>query len=116
SRSWHLRLFDARDGGLVHVSGGVKRWHDRNLASMQLRSLVLRAGVTVETEKGGAPVFGNQDAIAQRSSPGLVSNRVSRHTVEHDAAALASRRKPTHPSPSARQFRILLNEIAPSHP
>ena len=33
--------------------------------------------------------FGNQDAIAQRSSPGLVCTRANRHIVEHAAAAPA---------------------------
>jgi hypothetical protein len=33
--------------------------------------------------------YGNQDAIAQRSSPVLASNRANRHTVEHAAAAPA---------------------------
>jgi len=40
-------------------------------------------------EKSGATVFGNQDAIAQRSSPVLVSTRANRHTLEHAAAAPA---------------------------
>jgi hypothetical protein len=60
---------DTRDGGLVHVSGGVKRWHvdtGRHTAAPILLS------------ESSAPVFGNQDAIAQRSSPGLASNRANR--------------------------------------
>jgi hypothetical protein len=50
-------------GGLVHVSERVKRWHvdtGRHTAAPILLS------------ESSAPVFGNQDAIAQRSSPELV--------------------------------------------
>jgi hypothetical protein len=83
-------------------------------------SLFGQAGTTIaprsdSTESSGAfwpMVFGNQDVIAQRSAPGLVSTRANRHTVEHVAAAPAA--KPMHPSPSARQFRLLLNGLAPS--
>src|SRR5205807_8409321 len=58
----------------------------------------------VETKRA-VLVFGNQGAIAQRSSPGLASNR---------ATATCMRCKPSHPSPSARQFRLLLNGLAAS--
>src|SRR6266700_8406345 len=64
----------------VQVPGRVKRWHvdtGRHTAAPILLS------------ESSAPVFGNQDAIAQRSSPGLASNRANRHTVEHTAAAPA---------------------------
>jgi hypothetical protein len=60
---------------------------------------------TGETKKAAPTVFGNQDAIAQRSSPGLASNCANRHTVD-------PLRVPTdHPSPSAREFRLLLNGL-----
>src|SRR5215467_5968983 len=56
----------------------------------------------------GAPVFGNQGAIAQRSSPELALTRSNRHTVD-------PLRVPTdHPSPSAQEFRLLLNGLATS--
>jgi hypothetical protein len=45
-----------------------------------------------------APVFGSQDAIAQRSLPVLPVRPVQP--------------APTHPSPSAREFRLLLNGLA----
>jgi hypothetical protein len=67
--------------------------------------------VTRLKRKSGAPVFGNQDAIAQRSSPGLASNRSTvkplspppRHTCMVQAE---------HPSPSAGQFRLLPHGLA----
>src|SRR5215467_1553759 len=68
-----------------------------------------RSPVTrVETKKAAPTVFGNQDAIAQRSSPELASTRSNRHTVD-------PLRVPTdHPSPSAQEFRLLLNGLATS--
>jgi hypothetical protein len=57
--------------GLVHVSGGVKRWHGHTGRHTAAPIWVSESG----NEKRSAPVFGNQDAIAQRSSPGLASNR-----------------------------------------
>ena len=78
--------------------------------------------------------FGNQDVIAQRFSPGLASNRANRHTLEpavfgnqhaiaqrsspglasNRATATCMRCKPSHPSPSAGQFRIPFNWLASS--
>jgi hypothetical protein len=49
----------------------------------------------------GAPVFGNQDAIAQRSSPGLASPTVQTVTLlSTPPRDTCIRCKPTHPSPS----------------
>jgi hypothetical protein len=68
--------------------------------------LVSESGDTGRNEESGAPVFGDQDAIAQRSSPELASNRANRHTVD-------PLRVPTdHPSPSAHEFRLLLKGLA----
>ena len=53
-----------------------------------------------------------KDAIAQRSSPGLASNRANRHTVEHVAAAPAGETdasvpiRPGIPTPAQRVTRI----------
>jgi hypothetical protein len=75
----------------------------------------------------GAPVFGNQDAIAQRSSPGLASNRANRHTVEHAAAAPAGENRasvtirPLIPTPAQRvrhicaETDVLAADADPSH-
>jgi hypothetical protein len=80
--------------------------------TLQRRSWVSESGDTVETKKAAPTVFGNQDAIAQRASPGLASNCANRHTFEAAAAATpASGAKPTHPSPSAHEFRLLLNGL-----
>jgi hypothetical protein len=73
---------------------------------------VSESGDTVK-KKSSAPVFGNQDAIAQRSSPGLASNRATRQTLE-PRRHICMRCKPTHPSPSAHQFRLPFNWLAPS--
>jgi hypothetical protein len=43
---------------------------------------ILVSGDTVETKTAAHRFYGNQDAIAQRSSPGLVCTRANRHTVE----------------------------------
>jgi hypothetical protein len=52
--------------------------------------------------------FRQSDAIAQRSSPGLASNRANRHIVD------SLRVQTDRPSPSAREFRLLLNGLAAS--
>jgi hypothetical protein len=54
--------------------------------------------------------FGHQDAIAQPSSPGLASS-VQTFEPLRDTCI---RCKSTHPSPSAREFRLLLNGLATS--
>jgi hypothetical protein len=53
------------------------------------------------------------DAIAQRSSPGLASNRSTVKPLSR-CTTPASRCKPSHPSPSAHQFRLPFNWLAPS--
>jgi hypothetical protein len=100
------------DGGLVHVPGGVKRWHVDTGRLTATPILVLEPVKRVKRKARSAPVCGNQDAIAQRSSLGLAFNRANRRTVEPAAAHLQA--KTTHPSPSAREFRLLINELAVS--
>jgi MFS family permease len=64
-------LSSARRGPCPCIRAG-ERWHDRHRApTLQRRGF--RVSPTVK-RKSGAPIFDNQDAIAQRSSPGLASN------------------------------------------
>jgi hypothetical protein len=54
----------------------------------------VKPAVLRRVEKSSAPVFGNQGATAQRSLPVLPVRPVQP--------------TPTHPSPSAHEFRLLL--------
>src|SRR5215471_3655502 len=69
----------------------------------------------VETKKAAPTVFGDQDAIAQRSSPELASNRATvkplRRLPPRHLRQVETR---PHPSPSARPFRLLPNDLATS--
>jgi hypothetical protein len=55
--------------GLGHVSGGVKRWHVDTGGPQCSVNPGFKVLCHECNEKSGAPVFDNQDAIAQRSSP-----------------------------------------------
>ena len=110
-------------------SPGTAPLHSQGPVQVGVAVRIIRAGETVdarstpgaaavaiddtgETQKAAPTVFGNQDAIAQRASPGLASDCANRHTFEAAAAATpASGAKPTHPSPSAHEFRLLLNGL-----
>jgi hypothetical protein len=71
---------------------------------------VSESGDTVETKRAARRFYGYQDAIAQRCSPVLTLDRETvtrlsppRHL--HEAQTV-------QPSPSACQFRLLLNEVS----
>ena len=94
-------MISSETGGLVHVSGGVKPWHvdtGRHTAAPILLS------------ESSAPVFVNQDAIAQRSSPGLASNRATATCMRckpHQGANRPSVTiRPPIPTPVQRVTRI----------
>jgi hypothetical protein len=98
----------------VSIIRADETWHDRSTPGAAEVPILVSSPVTrVETKKAAPTVFGNQDAIAQRSSPELVSNHANVKTLEplHDTCI---RCKPAHPSPSARPFRLLLNDLATS--
>ena len=78
-------------------SPGTAPLHSQGPVQVGVAVRIIRAGETVdarstpgaaavaiddtgETQKAAPTVFGNQDAFAQRSSPGLASNRANRHT------------------------------------
>jgi hypothetical protein len=65
-------------------------------------------------EKSGAPVFGNQDAIAQRSSPELASNRATVKPLRRLPPRQLHEVQTVQPSPSAHEFRLLLNGLPTS--
>ena len=57
--------FDTRDGGLVQVSGRVKRWHDRSTPGVAaVPILVSESGDTVETKKAAQRITGSIFASA----------------------------------------------------
>jgi hypothetical protein len=101
----------------THPSPSARRFRllFNGLGTSELRRMFLQlsaAAGEIGNEKRSAPVCGIQDAIAQRSSPGLASNRSTVKPLSRCATPAWC--KPTHPSPSARQFRLPFNGLAPS--
>jgi hypothetical protein len=76
-------------GGLVQVSGRVKRWHGRSTPGA--------AAVAIDDK-------GETTKAAQRFTGSIFAVLPVRPVQP----------APTHPSPSARQFRLLLNDLATS--
>src|SRR5262249_22499408 len=90
-----------------------ERWHhDRPRAPTLQRRCRSESGDTVETKRAAHRFYGNQDAIAQQSSPVLVPTVRTVTPLSPPPRHLQA--KTTHPSPSACKFRLRLNGLATS--
>jgi hypothetical protein len=94
--------FDARDGGLVHVGVGVSMLpvHGRPIPGAHAAAEFPVTRVKRRKERNG---------FRQSGADGE-----TRYTHESAAARYCIKCKPTHPSPSAHEFRLLLNGLATS--
>jgi hypothetical protein len=70
-------------------------WLDGEQASINLRVVFLRQ-LSFRTTEDGATIFGNQAATVPPFSPNGTVSMIHLSVVQQG--------KPTHPSPSARQF------------
>jgi len=61
-------------------------------------------GDTVETKRAAHRFYGNQDAIAQRSSPGLALTRANRDTARHRGTCRRKRRIRPHPPANSESW------------
>jgi len=81
-----------------HMREKVSAHRDRPVAGLA------EPGDTVETKRAAHRFYGNQDAIAQRSSPGLALTRANRDTARHRGTCRRKRRIRPHPPANSESW------------